>query len=141
MRPLSAFKKNVSGVAAVEFAIVGTLFIILVLGIIAYGMYFSVTHSVQQVAAEAARAAIGGLTDLERNLLAVQRADEVVGAYPLLDGDFMTVQAAAVVDEPNLFEVTITYDATHLGLAAFAGLFPAPPDQIERSSIVRRGGW
>jgi Flp pilus assembly protein TadG len=141
MRPLSAFRKNTSGVAVVEFAIVGTLFILLVIGIIAYGMYFSVTHSVQQVAAEAARAAIGGLTDTERVLLATTRAEQVVGTYPMLDGDFMTVTATAMTDDPDLFEVTITYDATHLGLEAFAGLFPTPPDEIARTSVIRRGGW
>lgn len=129
-----------SGVAALEFAIVAPIFIVIVLGIMVYGMYFTVAQSVQQLAAEAARAAIGGLSDGERQTLAVARANAQVGTYPLLMSEHFVVETGADPSDPDLFEVTITYDASHLGLTAFSSLLPTPADQIVRTSIIRRGG-
>jgi Flp pilus assembly protein TadG len=138
MRRLS---KDDSGVAAVEFAIVAPLFIVITLGILVYGTYFTVAQSVQQLAAEAARAAIGGLSDSERQSLAVARATSQVGTYPLLMAEHFAVASGADETDPDLFEVTITYDATHLGLGPFSAFLPVPADQIVRTSIIRRGGW
>lgn len=138
MRP---FRRDNKGAAAVEFAILGSVFVVMLIGILAFGLYFTVAHGVQQVAAEAARAAIGGLSDGERAALAESRAREVVETYPFLQGAHLTVASQAVAGDADLFEVTVTYNATHLGLSAFANLLPMPPDAISRTSIVRRGGW
>lgn len=135
-----ALAADVSGVAALEFAIVAPVFIVIMLGIMIYGMYFTVAQSVQQLAAEAARAAIGGLSDGERQTLAVARANAQVNSYPLLMAEHFSVESGADPSDPDLFEVTITYDASHLGLTAFSGLLPTPADQIVRTSIIRRGG-
>lgn len=129
-----------SGVAALEFAIVAPIFILILLAVLVYGMYFTVAQSVQQLAAEAARAAIGGLSDGERQSLAVARANAQVGTYPLLMSEHFQIESGADGSDPDLFRVTITYDATHLGLAPFSSLLPLPADQIVRTSIIRRGG-
>ncbi len=133
--------RECSGVAAIEFAIVAPVFILLLLAILIFGMFFTVAQSVQQIAAEAARAAIGGLSDTEREELAVARAMSEVGRYPLLVPENLDVAAAMADHDPDLFEVTVVYDASHLGLAAFSGLFPVPAERIERISVIRRGGW
>lgn len=135
------FGRNERGAAAVEFAILGSIFIMMLIGIIAFGLYFTVAHGVQQVAAEAARAAVGGLSDSERGALAEARALEVVETYPFLQAGHLTVASQAVAGDVDLFQVTVTYDATHLGLSAFANILPLPPNAISRTSIVRRGGW
>lgn len=59
-RRVAAFAKARSGVAAVEFAIVATLYLFLLVGMVAYGIYFGASHSVQQIPADAARALGGG---------------------------------------------------------------------------------
>jgi Flp pilus assembly protein TadG len=135
-----ALSNDESGVAALEFAIVAPMFIVIMLGILVYGMYFTVAQSVQQLASEAARAAIGGLSDGERQSLALARAASQVNTYPLLMSEHFTVASAADPADPDLFQVTITYDATHLGLGPFSALLPVPADQIVRTSIIRRGG-
>jgi hypothetical protein len=96
---------------------------------------------VQQIAADAARAAVGGLSDSERRALAEARAIAEVEKFPLLLADRMTVEAGEVADDPDLFQVLIRYDATYLGLGAFSALLPSPADRIERASVIRRGGW
>ena len=62
--------KDQRAVAAVEFALVLPFFIALVFGIIIFGSYLAVVHGVQQLAAEAARSSVAGLTDSERASLA-----------------------------------------------------------------------
>ena len=56
--------------AAVEFAIVGPVLLLLMSGIFTYGGYFLTAHTVQQLANDAARASIAGLDDTERLALA-----------------------------------------------------------------------
>jgi Flp pilus assembly protein TadG len=49
------------------------LFILLLLGMVAYGIYFGASHSVQQIAADGARTAIAGLNQTERQALTTLR--------------------------------------------------------------------
>uniref|UniRef100_UPI00289A9E19 TadE/TadG family type IV pilus assembly protein n=1 Tax=Brevundimonas sp. TaxID=1871086 RepID=UPI00289A9E19 len=49
------------GAAAVEFALVGPILILLLIGIVVYGGWFLTAQTVQAVASEGARAAVGGL--------------------------------------------------------------------------------
>jgi Flp pilus assembly protein TadG len=57
----SRFRADTAGTSAVEFAMLAPLFILLLLGMVAYGIYFGASHWVQQIAADAARmlAALG----------------------------------------------------------------------------------
>jgi Flp pilus assembly protein TadG len=58
------------GAAAVEFALVGPVFFLLLVGMIVYGAWFWMAHSVQSAVSEGARAAIAGLDAAEREQLA-----------------------------------------------------------------------
>lgn len=129
------------GVSAIEFAIVFPVFLIAVLGLLVYGIYFGTVHSVQQLAAEAARASVAGLTVQERADLAQQHVQRSVGAYPLIAPQQLTVQAALVPNDPNLFQLNLTYDASDLVIFALRGLVPMPPTEIRRQAVVRRGGY
>ncbi|TIM19494.1 MAG: pilus assembly protein, partial [Mesorhizobium sp.] len=55
-RKLHQFREQ-SGTSAIEFALLAPIFILLLLGMVAYGIYFGASHSVQQIAADAARTA------------------------------------------------------------------------------------
>ena len=67
---LSRFRRDRRGVAAIEFAIVAPLLIMMMFGMIMYGSWFWMAHSVQSMASEGARAAIAGLDPAEREQLA-----------------------------------------------------------------------
>ncbi|MBL8581266.1 MAG: pilus assembly protein, partial [Rhizobiaceae bacterium] len=60
------FIKEDKATSAVEFAIIAPVFILVLFGLIAYGIYFGASHSVQQLAADAARTAVAGLNAEER---------------------------------------------------------------------------
>ncbi len=133
--------RSESGNAAVEFAITLPVFLVVVLGILVYGLYFGVAHGVQQLAAEAARASVSGLSYAERAAIARSTIDRTIGSYPLLRLIGLDVEGRSDVDDPTRFVVTVRYDASHLGLSAFSRFLPSPPEAIERTAIVRRGGY
>jgi Flp pilus assembly protein TadG len=136
------FRVNKSGSTAVEFALVAPVFILVVAGIIVFGIYFGMAHSVQQLAASAARASVAGLSPQERAALAQSEVMNSVTSYAFLTPDKLTVIASPNVTDANLFEVRVRYDASGSAIQAFSGIMPLmPPAHIERAAIVRRGGY
>jgi Flp pilus assembly protein TadG len=140
-RKLPRGLRDRSGAAAIEFTIVGPLFFMVLLGVLIFAIYFGTVHSVQQLAAEAARATVQGLTETERAELAQNQIKNIVGSYPLIDPNYLTVTAATSPSDANLFNVSISYDASRSIVFAFEGLIPMPPKTIARSAVVRRGGY
>ena len=74
MQPWRAYRNHLTrdraATSAVEFALVAPLFILMMLGMLGYGIYFGAAHSIQQLTADAARTAIAGLDEDERRSLA-----------------------------------------------------------------------
>ena len=58
------------GASAVEFALITPLFLLMLFGIVIFGGYLTMVHGVQQLAAEAARSSVAGISDSERNTIA-----------------------------------------------------------------------
>jgi len=109
--------------------------------VLIFAIYFGTVHSIQQLAAEAARASVQGLTDAERVQLAQTQVASTVGSYPLIDPNYLTVSAATSPGDANLFNVSISYDASRSIVFAFEGLIPMPSKTVVRSAVVRRGGY
>ncbi len=130
-----------SGVAAIEFAIVAPVFFLMVFGLLAYAIYFGMVHSVQQLAADAARASVAGISADERAALARGNVANALPNYPLLDPHKLTVTAAPSGADPNLFAVDLRYDASSNTIFALDGLVPMPARVIERQAVIRRGGY
>ena len=126
------------GNAAIEFALVAPVFLLFVMGIVSYGGYFWLAHNLQELANDAARAAIGGLTSDERSSLAQSAFDSEVTAYGAL-----TPSRAQVLysGDQTDFTVSISYDASASGFWTADGLIPMPSSTIVRSASVRLGGY
>lgn len=137
----ASFWANRDGANAVEFALVAPVLVLLLFGIMAFGYLFGVYHSVQQIAAEAARASVAGVSDPERDTLARDFVSASVGSYLLLDPAKLNVSTAQSGPPHQTFEVAIGYDLSDTLLANFAGLVAMPPLRIERRAIVQRGGY
>lgn len=134
---LSRFRRDRRGVAAIEFAIVAPLLIMMMFGMIMYGSWFWMAHSVQSMASEGARAAIAGLDPAEREQLARAFVGLQVG-----DLGLDSAKAAVEVEStPNVIRVNIAYDASDHPLMALSGLVPSPPKVIRRTAVVRLGGY
>jgi Flp pilus assembly protein TadG len=137
-RPLDRLQRCAKGSAAVEFALVGPLFILLIIGTVVYGGWMWMAQGVQHLAAEGARAAIAGIDADERTSLAQSAVSGSVDGSTILDPEAIQV---AVVNDPGTIRVTITYDASDHPLMALANLVPSPPSTIQREAVVRTGGY
>jgi|LNFM01.1.fsa_nt_gb Flp pilus assembly protein TadG len=129
------------GASAVEFALVMPVFLLILVGTLCYGLYFGAAHSVQQLAAEAARATVPGLTPVERALLAQGSVNQALPNYAMIDGAKVAVTVGVHAGNPDLFDVAVTYDASGMPIWMFEGLLPLPPKVIQRAAVVRRGGY
>ena len=134
---LSRFRRDRRGVAAIEFAIVAPLLIMMMFGMIMYGSWFWMAHSVQSMASEGARAAIAGLDPAEREQLARAFVGLQVGDL----GPDGAKAAVEVESTPTVIRVDIAYDASDHPLMALSGLIPSPPKVIRRTAVVRLGGY
>jgi Flp pilus assembly protein TadG len=128
------------GASAVEFAMLLPVFLALIFGIVIYGSYLAVVHGLQQLAAEAARSSIAGMSASERNSLATSYVSTNVGTYPLISANNISVSAAPSVADPNVFVVTVTYNASGMFIYSLP-FVPAPSSTIIRSAAIPFGGF
>ncbi len=138
VRWFASSKVRRRGSVAVEFALVGPLLILMLMGMALYGGWFWLAQSVQSLATEGARAAVAGLNPAERQAIAqafiVAEAD---GVYGFANEDLeITVEADA-----QEIRVRVVLDATGHPVMTLAALIPSPPQRIERAAVVRMGGF
>jgi hypothetical protein len=128
------------GTSAVEFALVAPVLFMIVFGIGVYGAYLGAKHNLDQLAAEAARATIPGITDQERGDLARRSVEAALRSGSLFRRDSLVIAVGADPGDADIYTVTLNFDAATLGLKGFARLLPMPPDLLRSSVSVRRGG-
>lgn len=126
------------GGAAVEFALVGPIMVLLMIAIVVYGSWFLMAQSVQSLASEGARAAIGGLDAGEREGLA--RA-EVAASISRMGGLAPDRTSVRTVSDAQRMQVIVVYDARDHPMMALGGMLPLPPTIIERKAVIRVGGY
>jgi Flp pilus assembly protein TadG len=135
---LPRFARCIRAASAVEFAMLLPLFLVLVFGIVVFGAYLTMVHGVQQLAAEAARSSVAGLSEVERVSLAENYVTTNAGSYPLLQPGHLTVNAAT--SGSDVFVVTVNYDASDNVIYTLP-FVPAPPSTIIRSAAIPFGGF
>ncbi|MHA6644708.1 TadE/TadG family type IV pilus assembly protein [Mesorhizobium sp. A623] len=116
------------------------IFVLFLLGMIAYGIYFGASHSVQQIAADAARLAIGGQNATEREQIVTDYVAANAGGYPFIDRTKLTVSARDSASVANQFDVSIGYDARNLPIWNLLPDLPMPGTTITFRSTIRVGG-
>ncbi|MES5096984.1 TadE/TadG family type IV pilus assembly protein [Agrobacterium sp. BA1120] len=139
MKHVAEIIRNRSGSAAVEFAIVAPVFILVLLTMIAYGIYLTAAYAVQQVAADAARTAVAGINTTERQSLAKDFIDKSALNYIFLDKKYVNVSVGSDPANVNQFTVTVEYDATELPIWSLY-TYALPDKTIRRFSTIRIGG-
>ncbi|MVT00859.1 TadE/TadG family type IV pilus assembly protein [Devosia marina] len=139
-RPGACFLTDRSGAAAIEFAILTPVFLLMLTGMLAYGIYFGAAHSVQQLAADAARTAIAGLNQAERNSLVAAYLARNAGDYPLLNPARLTHTIGDSHADPTQYVVRLSYDATDLPIWNLYPPLPLPAKTIAHGATIRRGG-
>lgn len=130
-------RRDDTGAAAVEFALVLPLLLLLVFGIISYGYMLSFRQALSQGAAEGARAAAVALVNEDKESLALQAANEAIGTYQNIKCNEGAMVCSVTVDpcnangDPAYANVTMTYAYKDEPLTpAFPGLGLTMPDKL-----------
>ena len=127
------------GTAALEFAIISPIFILVLLTLVAYGIYLSAAHSVQQIAANAARTAVAGVTAAERTQLVNSYITTSTLNDPILQRANFTVSVTPDPGNANQFVVSLVYNAQNLPIWNLYS-FAMPSKTITRTATIRMGG-
>ena len=125
------------GAALVEFAMLLPLMAMLLVGVLAYGQYFMIAHSVQQLANDAARSTVAGLSQAEHSSLAQSTVTKEASAMRTLDTTRLSLSTAETTDTVT---VIVRFDTSVVPLIRTA-MFAMPAAVIERRAVVRPGGW
>lgn len=104
---LSRFPRNQRVTRAVEFAFVAPI-LLLLFGIMDY--VFGIDHSIQQIAAEAARSSVSGLNDAERSRIARDFIAAHARSYTFIDPTKPRVRTGQTGPQMRSFEVAVAYD-------------------------------
>lgn len=135
---LQTLTQHRSGSVAIEFAIVGPLLLLFLLGITAYGGYFWMAHSLQQLANDAARSAVAGLTEQERETLAQDTFNSEIPSYGMLMPSLATLTYTGTDEE---FSISVSYNASSTPYWVAAHFLPMPSQTIVRTAAIRLGGY
>ncbi len=120
------------GAVLIEFALVLPILITLVMGVLCYGQYIWLAHSVQAAANDAARAIVAGVTPAERFTLAQAAVATDIASIAELKSD----KVALAIDEAGArATIRLRVDARALTLLS-TGIVPLPEPVIERRAVV-----
>lgn len=138
---LQKFTRSGSGAAAVEFVLVAPLLLWFAFTVFYFAIYLGIAHSVQQLAADAARASIAGIDNAEQIQLSTAFVQRSAPSYLLIDGRKVTTVAGPSPQDPMTFNVDVRYDASAMLGWYPASFIPSMGPTIERFAAVPAGGW
>jgi Flp pilus assembly protein TadG len=127
--------------AAVEFAIVAPILLMLIFAVVIYSIYFAAYLGVRQAAAEGARAAVTGMSTAERSQLAIARATTVMNAYGALLGASSTATITAAQQGTGMLKVSVSYNISSSPIMGYAAFLPMPSSTIQSNVIVANGSY
>jgi Flp pilus assembly protein TadG len=132
-----------SGTAALEFALVAPMFIMLVIGIATFGLYFGTLLALTSAASEGARASVAGLTQSERNSLGTSAASTAFTAYaPYLSQTPVQITATQDPANTNRTVVTVSYNFGSFGTAiGMGGIVPVSLQTPTVTMSVANAGY
>lgn len=135
-------RRDERGAAAVEFALVLPLLLLLLFGVIAYGYMLSFRGSMSQAAAEGARAAAVSVDASKRESNARAAVEEALQAYGVSCSDpgmacTFDAAPAGCASGTSCFQVRLTYDYEDEPLIPLPFVGVVMPDEIGYSASAR----
>ena len=139
-KPLTALAGDRRGTAAVEFAILVPVLLLLLTGMIAYSLYFGAFHALQQLAADAARTAIAGLSEAERIRMVTNYIQKNGGDYMLVEAEHLRFEVSDKPSDLSEYQVRLIYNADTLPIWNLYPPLPLPSKELVVVSTIRKGG-
>lgn len=127
-------RRDESGAAMVEFALVAGLFVLMIYGLVAFGMILATKQRVTNAAAEGARAAVGQTSSAGAVSAATARVQAALG----MPGAYTPAYSTAACGSNQCITVTITYNlATNPVVPPAPGLGVVTPSSISSTAVVQ----
>ena len=124
------------GAALIEMALVMPILLAFLLGIISFGSWIALAHTIQQSANEGARAGLAGMTVEERASIAKTAADTALAQASNVNLKKVSV---VVQDDGAMLIVRISYEPTGDPLLSMS-IVPLPSGPITRQAAVKLQG-
>lgn len=106
-----------------------------------FGLYFMYLHELQELASSAARASVSGLTQAERNSLAVQFVNQSVSESNILNASDLSVGTTTSGTPATNYSVTVSYDLKDTPIPMLAQMLSIQFGGITRTSTIEFGGY
>jgi Flp pilus assembly protein TadG len=136
-RSAKALQADEQGAALLEFALVLPVLLMILLGILGYGGYFWRANVLQQVANDAARASMPGITAAERTTLA---RNSVAAEIAQMGGIQASRVTTTVQENGATLSVRLSYNGSADPFLRLS-VVPLPSTTIQRTAVVRMGGF
>lgn len=120
--PRSSLLCDRRGSVAIEFAIVLTLLLSIMFGIVAFGFQFATRIALSYAVAEGGRSAVAGLTSAERQQRAEDAINRVLTSFsPLVDPSkaMIDVSSEGETADGEVIRIAITYDDDRFDIFPF----------------------
>lgn len=134
MRPSRIRAARDRGAAAVEFALVLPVLLLLVLGSIDWGYFFYVQQVVTNAAREGAR--VGSLTPFDSGDAGVSQSEADAAARTYMTNAGLTGGVGVVAVADQSIDVTVTYETG--SVTGFSDLVSILPARAEARAVMRR---
>ncbi|HEX7873308.1 MAG TPA: TadE/TadG family type IV pilus assembly protein [Sphingobium sp.] len=133
VRRARTLRGDARGAVLIEAAILLPILLMMLVGMINYGLWFMAAHAIQQAANEGARASLAGIDAGERQTLAGDAVRQSVGAAGVVNPTLVTTSSAVSGD---YYTVTVSYNVSKAAFFVTA-LLPMPAGPIQRASVVK----
>ncbi|KKB07929.1 TadE/TadG family type IV pilus assembly protein [Devosia chinhatensis] len=137
---LKDFRADRRATAVIEFALLTPVFLLMLMGMLAYGIYFGAAHALQQLAADTVRTALAGVDEGEGRALVEAYLRRNAGAYMLIDPERLSYEFDVPAGNADQYRVRLLYDASDLPIWNLYPPLPLPSPQIVHGATIRRGG-
>ena len=133
--------RDTRGIAALEFALVSPVLLLMLLGMVCLGLYFVYMHELQELSSSAARASVAGLNQTERDSLAKQYVADALINSPLLTANDLTVATSTSGTPATYYAVTLNYDLKDTPIPMISQMISLQLANIQRTSTIQFGNY
>ena len=110
------------------------------ISLVCYGAVGATYVGTEELAAQAARASVAGLSDTERQQIVASYVSLNAANYSFIDPAKLSVSTTPVSGYPNAYQVTLNYDMSGSFAFSLANLIPLPSPNVQISTVVLNGG-
>jgi Flp pilus assembly protein TadG len=139
--PAQRFRRDRNGVAALEFALITPVMLLMVFAMICLGTYLIFFHEVEELSSSAARSSVAGLSEAERDSLAKAFVANAIANSAILNAADLTVSTTTSGSPAQDYSVTVSYSLQDTPIPMLAKLVSLQFSDISTTSTIQFGGY